>query len=216
MRQDRKFVVELAHKGVALWIMASILSGGGASAQDAATPAPSDFSGDAGNSSAGIFAPGGHNTKQPITISSNTLEVKQDEEIAIFTGDVDAIQGDMRLRSDSLEVYYATEEGDGTTAPNSIKRIRALGRVFLVSPQETAEGDWADYDVTASVITLHDNVILTRGKNVLCGEVLNMDLNSGRSILSGACKDSGATQSRVQGLFFPDEPDDETNDETQE
>ncbi len=212
MRQDCKFVVELAHKGVVLWVIASLFSGGGAFAQNAATSTPSDFSDDTRNSSTGIFAPGGHNTKQPIAISSNKLEVKQDEEIAIFTGNVDAIQGDMRLRSDSLEVYYATEEGNGTIAPNSIKRIRALGRVFLTSPQETAEGDWADYDVTASVITLHDNVLLTRGKNVLCGQILNMDLNSGRSVLSGACKDSGATQSRVQGLFFPADSDDETKE----
>lgn len=162
-----------------------------------------------GEESAGIFSQGGHDTKQPIAISSDTLEVKQDEEIAIFAGNVDAIQGEMRLRSQSLEVYYATEEGDGTVTPNSIKRMKALGRVFLSSPEETAEGDWADYDVTAAMLTLHDNVLLTRGKNVLCGQKLDMDLDSGRSVLKGSCAETPEAPGRVQGLFFPAESDDE-------
>src|SRR3546814_6194619 len=36
------------------------------------------------------------NTNQPININSDTLEVQQDKQLAIFRGKVDAVQGDTR------------------------------------------------------------------------------------------------------------------------
>lgn len=218
MNQQRKAQTEVPFYRTARhqWLVICAMAFGLASnpsitaAQEASTTTEENSSEQEDGTSVGIFSQGGHDTKQPIAISSDTLEVKQDEEIAIFSGNVDAVQGEMRLRSQSLEVYYATEDGDGTVTPNSIKRMKALGRVFLSSPEETAEGDWADYDLTAAMLTLHDNVLLTRGKNVLCGQKLDMDLDSGRSVLIGACGDSPASGGRVQGLFFPAESDDES------
>ncbi|MBX3454563.1 LptA/OstA family protein [Ferrovibrio sp.] len=46
------------------------------------------------------------NNNQPIEIASDTLEVFQDRQLAIFKGNVDVVQGDMRLRSDELYVHY--------------------------------------------------------------------------------------------------------------
>ena len=158
----------------------------------------------------GVFAPGGHNTEQPIEITSDLLEVEQEKQVAIFIGNVDAIQGEMKLNSDRLEVYYDVEESE-ETAPaeeteqtDSIRSLRAEGNVVVNSPNETAKGDWADYDVAKRVLTLHDNVILTQGRNVLCGSKLDMDLDTGRSLLNGKCARSASNpKGRVQGVFFP-------------
>ena len=221
MKQQRKASTQLASSMTAWWqrwlltvvlMVGATLSPLVTSAQEDGAATEEASSNQEDGTSVGIFSQGGHDTKQPIAISSDTLEVKQDEEIAIFAGNVDAIQGEMRLKSQSLEVYYATQEGDGTVTPNSIKRMKALGGVFLSSPEETAKGEWADYDVTAAMLTLHDNVLLTRGKNVLCGQKLDMDLDSGRSVLKGSCGDSPASGGRVQGLFFPAESDEESEE----
>src|SRR3546814_5799549 len=56
------------------------------------------------------------NTNQPININSDTLEVQQDKQLAIFRGKVDAVQGDTRLRYDELYVYYRDRQKDAAAA----------------------------------------------------------------------------------------------------
>ena len=48
----------------------------------------------------------GANSKKPIDIESDRLEVDDQKHIAIFTGNVLAVQGDYNLRSQRLEVTY--------------------------------------------------------------------------------------------------------------
>ncbi|MGI9449125.1 MAG: LptA/OstA family protein, partial [Geminicoccaceae bacterium] len=42
----------------------------------------------------------------PIEISADSLEVAQEDRIATFAGNVDAIQGDLVLSADTLKVHY--------------------------------------------------------------------------------------------------------------
>ena len=141
---------------------------------------------------------------QPIEISADSLEVIQPQQLAIFKGNVDAVQGDLRLRADTLKVHYrqrpAGQPAPAGAAVNpqaSIHRIDAVGRVFISSPEETARGDVGVYDVDNRVITLEGEVVLTRGDNVLRGNRATMDLASGRSIMVPTAGE------RVHGLFVP-------------
>ncbi len=152
----------------------------------------------------GIFSPQGQNIRQPINITSDTLKVDQEKQLAIFAGNVDAIQGELQLRADQIEVHYATSNG-GDAPADSITLMRALGNVFIVSPNETAEGALAEYDVASRTITLKENVRLTQGTNVLCGNSLDLYLDTGRSLLKGGCSNKDGKPQRVQGLFFPSE-----------
>jgi lipopolysaccharide export system protein LptA len=152
----------------------------------------------------GVFAPGGHNADQPVEISSDSLEIEQEKELAVFEGNVDAVQGDLTLKTDRLEVHYKTEN-EGTDDENqAISTMEAKGNVHVTSPRETAQGDRADFNIAENTLILHDNVLLTQGRNVLCGKSLDMNLTTGRSLLKGACnKSSSNTKGRVQGVFFP-------------
>ncbi|MGG2362149.1 LptA/OstA family protein, partial [Salmonella enterica] len=72
-----------------------------------AVPAQSDAAAGGNASPGGIFGGGrAASTDQPIDISSNALEVQQARQVAIFTGQVEAIQGDLRLKADTLKVHY--------------------------------------------------------------------------------------------------------------
>jgi lipopolysaccharide export system protein LptA len=44
--------------------------------------------------------------EDPVEIVSDSLVVEQEKQLATFTGNVDAVQGEMRLRADKLLVYY--------------------------------------------------------------------------------------------------------------
>ncbi|MSP20626.1 MAG: lipopolysaccharide transport periplasmic protein LptA [Alphaproteobacteria bacterium] len=140
------------------------------------------------------------NTRDPIEIVANTLDVQHDRRTATFAGNVNATQGVLLLRADKLLVAYATGG-----APNAINRLDATGRVFLSTPQETAQGATATYDVGAGIITLTGTVVLTRGENVLRGERLVLNLATGTSRMEGGAGAAGG-DGRVRGLFVPTEP----------
>ena len=144
-------------------------------------------------------APGsGHDSSQPIEITADTLEVLQGDKVAVFRGKVDAVQGDMLLRADALVVHYREAGADEESL--GVARIDAEGNVFVSSPRETAQGRRGVYDVDAARIDLTGGVILTRGDNVIEGDSLRMDLDSGRSRVVGA---GTGGSGRVHGLFVP-------------
>ena len=137
------------------------------------------------------------NAGQAIEITADTLEVRQSENVAVFAGAVNAIQGDMVLNADVLTVYY--REAQGGQGNLGVSRIEAEGNVVVSSPQETAQGERGVYDVEQARIDLAGAVVLNSGNNVIQGETLTMDLATGVS------KVSGAGSGRVTGLFVPDE-----------
>ncbi len=148
-----------------------------------------------------------HDSKLPIEITADSLEVTQDDQIATFRGNVDAVQGELVLTSDELRVHYRASESGGIAAGTggSIRRIEAKGNVFLSSPQETAQGEFGVYDVDGALLTLEGAVVLTRAENVVRGERLEIDLATGRSQMFAAVPSTagGAPSQRVKAVFTP-------------
>jgi lipopolysaccharide export system protein LptA len=149
-----------------------------------------------------------HDSSLPIEITADSLEVLRNEQIATFTGNVDAIQGDMVLSADLLRVYYGDGAADavGPAGANSIRRIEAEGNVFLSSPRETAQGAAGVYDVASNQLTMEGEVVLTRDDNVIRGQRLEVDLVSGRSRVLAAVPstEGGTAPQRVRALFTPE------------
>jgi lipopolysaccharide export system protein LptA len=150
-------------------------------------------------------------TQEPIEISSNTLDVDQVKNIAVFKGNVVAIQGEMRLRSDVMTVYYTrkdenTPKVEGESTQGAISKIVVNGNVVLATPEESAQGKDGLYEVDKKMLYLTGNVLLTRGKNILRGTRLDYNLVTGRSVLLGASGDlPNTTGGRVRGVFVPDD-----------
>ena len=141
----------------------------------------------------------------PIEISADALEVRQEQQTAVFTGSVDARQGEVRMQADQLVVSYdQNADGGDDAAAGAIRRVRAEGSVFVSSAEGAAEGNWADYDVASGSITMGDSVTLVQGEqNVLKGNALRIDLNTGFARLDAGGVNVDGTRDRVQGVFFP-------------
>ncbi len=137
----------------------------------------------------------GHDTEQPIDIVADGLEVNQDKKMAVFEGAVEVTQGELKFLTETLRVYYETD-------PNSknpkIARLDATGRVRLESPDESAEGNWAVYDVKSRTVTIVGEVWLKRENSELKGERLEIDLVSGVTKFDGQPLEN---QGRVSGRF---------------
>ena len=122
---------------------------------------------------------GSHNSQAPIEITADTLEVRNTENLAIFRGDVDAIQGDMLLKADMLIVHYRANK---------------------------EPPDQQGIDVDNEKIWLTGQVVLTQGDNIIQGEQLELDLATGQSKVLSAATNDGKRE-RVRGLFVPKKQD---------
>lgn len=147
------------------------------------------------------------NRDQPVHIEAATLEVRDKQKEATFSGDVRVKQGDTGLRCKSLVVFYE-QNGEGAdkgktlqaAAPGPggeqrIKRLEARGGVVVTQKDQTATGEIGIFDMKTNTVTLTGNpVVITQGQNVLRGGKLVVDLTSGVSRVEGG---------RVQGLILP-------------
>jgi lipopolysaccharide export system protein LptA len=133
-----------------------------------------------------------HDSSKPIQITSDRLEVRQQQNIAIFSGEVEAGQGTLRLTADRVVVAYDREETDSETG--AIRNMKAEGNVFLSNGAETAEGSFAEYDVASGKMYMRGEVVLTQGGNAVAGEELEIDLDTGRAEMKGG---------RVRSIFRP-------------
>jgi lipopolysaccharide export system protein LptA len=151
------------------------------------------------------------NRDEPVHIESATLEVRDKDKVATFSGDVRVKQGDTGMRSKTLVVFYEQggEAADGgksmpAAAPGpggeqKIKRLEARGNVVVTQKEQTATGDLGIFDMKSNIVTLTGNVMMTQGKNVLRGDKLVVDLTTGVSRVESGKNGTG----RVQGLFLP-------------
>jgi lipopolysaccharide export system protein LptA len=136
------------------------------------------------------------NRNQPVEITASSLEVRDKEKKATFSGSVKVVQGDTTMRCKSLVVFYdAQGQQSGQTvkaaAPGpggsqQISRLEATGGVVVTQKDQTATGDTALFDVKSNTVTLKGNVVVTQGQNIMRGERLVVDLTSGVSKVDGS------------------------------
>jgi len=152
------------------------------------------------------------NRDQPVHIEAATLEVRDKDKIATFSGNVHVQQGDTDMHCKTLVVFYEqdgdTKKGQGkpmqtdTPGPGGnqkIKKLEARGGVIVKQKDQTATGQLGMFDMKNNTVTLTGDVVMTQGKNVLRGDKLVVDLASGVSRVESARNGKG----RVQGLFMP-------------
>lgn len=156
----------------------------------------------AGNANAQISALKEHNVENPVDISADRLEVKQKENIALFTGNVVVSQSDMSLVSDRITVFYQGERAAGSSS--SISRLDASGNVVMTSPTETIRSRWGVYDFSKKIITLGGDVIFSNADGQINAPRLQVNLNSGQITMDGG-PDEGQGSDRVSGQFTPPE-----------
>jgi lipopolysaccharide export system protein LptA len=145
----------------------------------------------------------------PINIEADSLEVLDDKKFAIFKGNVKVRQGKFQLISKKLKVTYTGNIGGQNTKKKTqgIKHIDASGKVAISTPDnQSATSDWAKFDVLAKIVTIGGNVVLSQGGNVMRGDKLVIDLNTGRSKFHSTTKPSNGKKGkrpRISGVFLP-------------
>ncbi|MEP9354352.1 LptA/OstA family protein [Xanthobacter sp. KR7-65] len=145
------------------------------------------------------------NRDQPVRINADSLEVRDKDKVAVFSGNVLVTQGDTTLRSKDLLVYYeGSVGGQAAAGPQSgtdpaqkgqIRKLDATGGVVVKTKEQTATGDSGSFDMKTNTVTMVGKpVVLTQGPNVIRGQKLVVDLVTGVSKFEGG---------RVESLIVP-------------
>ena len=142
-------------------------------------------------------------------IEAATLEVRDKDKVATFSGDVHVTQGDTNLRCKTLVVFYEQDAAGagksqtlkaaspGPGGEQRIKRLEARGGVVVTQKEQTVTGETGVFDMKTNTVRLSGKVVMTQGKNVLRGDRLVVDLTSGVSRVESGQNGQG----RVEGLF---------------
>jgi len=131
----------------------------------------------------------------PIEVTSDQLEINQDEGWAVFTGEVIVGQGAMRLYAPWVKVFYTEGGGD-------IERVEAKDGVTLINGPEAAEGETAVYTLSDSMVVMDGNVLVTQGGSAVSGDRLRANMETGEARVEG----------RVRSLLTGDDDEDTPSD----
>lgn len=159
-------------------------------------------------------------SNEPVNVEADNLEVREKDQAAVFSGNVQVVQGDSTLKSKELTIYYygendraqgqpaatrptqgETKGPQGTPATpqgRDIRRLEAEGNVVVTSKDQRATGQRGVFDMPSNTVTLTGGVVVSQGGNVIRGDRLHVDLTSQRSRI-----ESAAGGGRVQGVFKP-------------
>lgn len=168
-----------------------------------------------GNASSPLGGLGG-DSKEPIKIDADKLDVLDKENRAVFSGNVVAVQGETTVRCTVMTVFYEGRGGQGAGAKpapptpaaapgqgndSSIKRIECKGPVTVVSKTQAATSDNAVFDRSTNTVIMTGNVALNDGPNITRGEKLTYNTVTG---IANVETNKGG---RVQGFFVPNAAD---------
>lgn len=143
---------------------------------------------------------------EPIEIESDRLEVREAEGVAVFTGNVQVVQGPTLLRSGTMTVYYSQDGGSASTGSSDIDRLEVDGKVYVRSERQVATGDRGTFDMKSETLVLSGSeVVLSEGDNVIVGCRLTVQMATGQARLEGCGGEGGS--GRVRMLLKPGSQD---------
>jgi lipopolysaccharide export system protein LptA len=157
---------------------------------------------------------GGGNSKDPIRIDANKLEVFDKEQKAVYSGDVIAVRGTTTTRASIMTIFYDNKKAEGAksasagaaTQDGALKRIEFTGPVSVVNGTQTMTSNRMVYDAISKIVTLTGNAVVADGPNIQRGELMTYNTETGIATINNPTPGG-----RVQGVFTPGSQDDDAS-----
>ena len=138
---------------------------------------PKDQSNDKGKAKLSDAAFDKSFSKLPTNITSDTLTLRQEDRVFVYSGNVNVTQGDMTLTSKTLEGTYNEQ--------NQIEKLIARGDVLITKADIKATSQQALYEAKTATVTLLDNPELEQNGSVLTADKIKIFLDDNRSQAEG-------------------------------
>jgi lipopolysaccharide export system protein LptA len=131
----------------------------------------------------------------PIAISSDSFQADLNSKLGTWSGNVIVTQADMKLRANTVRM---------TTVNGKADKVTATGNVVVDSPKSgVVTGENGVYSVVPRTVVMTGNVVMKKGKDVMRGMQLTVNLATGQAVLGGGVKGQTQGSTRVQAVFTP-------------
>jgi lipopolysaccharide export system protein LptA len=100
--------------------------------------------------------------EKPIQIAADKMTAVEKSQSVIFTGNVDAKQGDVRIRSDEMTIYYVKDDvksvqKNASKNAQQVKKITCNGNVEVTSQEWLGTSDTMHYYSKKNLVQLIGN-----------------------------------------------------------
>ncbi|MGI9352102.1 MAG: LptA/OstA family protein [Rhizobiaceae bacterium] len=133
---------------------------------------------------------------QPIQIEADSLEIVDDQNTALLTGNVNVVQGSTIMKAKRIKVYYL-RKNESNQSKSGIRKIEASGKVAVRSEDNYATADNAVVDMISEIVTMNGNVFVSQGNNVANGCRLTVNLKTSVSEIKPCKSSSGSGRVRI-------------------
>lgn len=147
---------------------------------------------------AAVFCPA---KEPPIEIAADKMTAVDKTQSVIFSGNVDAKQGDVRIRSDKMTIFYMEDTAKKASAGNKknaqqVKKIVCEGDVEVTSKEWLGTSETMHYFAKENLVQLLGNAKAYQGQNMVQGERIDYHLDSGKSEVFGGTTTIGETNQK--------------------
>ena len=130
-----------------------------------------------------FFAPPLFAAGAPITIEADHMTSLEKANSVLFTGNVDAAQADVRIRSDEMTVYYS--EASKNTK-QEVKRLKCIGNVEITKGEWLGTGKIMNYLAKERKVILSGDAKAWQNSNLVTGNTIIYYLDENRSEVVGS------------------------------
>jgi lipopolysaccharide transport protein LptA len=142
--------------------------------------------------------------KGPLDIRSDEGSARMSNCSLEYRGNVEALQGDGRLRADEMIRFSAVippAPGKHNGGCGDVVRMEAHGHVFYVTPTRRVRGDDAVYKSDDATLTILGDVVLVQGQDVQrSGRVV---VNTRTNEASFQSRPAAGEDGRVRAVIYP-------------
>ena len=138
---------------------------------------------------------GSHDSDAPVYITSDSFQADLNSKLGTWSGNVIVTQADMKLRANTVRMSTVNGKAD---------KVTANGNVVVDAPKSgIVTGENGVYSVGPRTVVMTGNVVLKKGKDVMRGAQLTVNLATGQAVLGGGVKGQTQGSTRVQAVFTP-------------
>jgi len=128
----------------------------------------------------------------PIHIEANRMTSTEKTNSVVFTGEVDAKQEDVRIRSDEMTVFYTPKDKNAKNDVAEKSASQQVEKLVCIGNVEITRGEWLGTSKKMTYLSKERQVILTdnakayQNQNMVSGDKIIYYLDEGRSEVVGS------------------------------